>query len=134
MREPVDLAETLAGIPAADLDSDPLEKIRAAGADLGSFDAGNVTIGHFRGPSPWERHVDGDELFYVIEGEIGFTLLHEGDEGRDEATVPMGSIFLIPRGQWHRSIAREPVKVMTLRATDHGPVSFDDDPRDQRHQ
>ena len=130
MREPVHLADALAGKPAADLDSDPLEKIRAAGADLGSFDAGNITLGHFGGTSPWERHVDGDELFYVVDGEIGFTLLHEQDEGRDEVVVPMGSIFVIPRGRWHRSIASEPVKVLTLRATDHGPVSFEDDPRD----
>ena len=131
MREPVHLAEALAGKPAADLDNDPLEKIRAAGADLGSFDAGNITIGHFGGTSPWERHVDGDELFYVVEGEIGFTLLHEHDEGQDEAVVSVGSIFVIPRGQWHCSTAREPVKVLTLRATDHGPVSFAEDPRDQ---
>ncbi len=106
MREPVHLADDLAETPAADLDRDPLEKIRAAGADLGPFDAGNITIGHFRGTSPWERHVDGDELFYVVEGEIVFTLLHEHDEGRDEVAVRMGSIFVIPRGQWHRSIVR----------------------------
>jgi mannose-6-phosphate isomerase-like protein (cupin superfamily) len=130
MREPVDLAAALAKSPAADLDSDPLEKIRAAGADLGGFDSGNITLGHFSGTSPWEQHVDGDELFYVVEGEIHLVLLHEHDAGRDEVRVPMGSVFVIPRGRWHRSIARAPVRVLTLRATDHGPVSFAEDPRD----
>ncbi len=129
MREAVDLLGALAGKPAADLDNDPLEKIRSAGADLGAFDAGTITIGHFGGTSPWERHVDGDELFYIIEGEIQFTLLHERDEGRDEIVAPAGSIFVIPQGQWHRTSAREPVKVLTVRATDHGPVSFAEDPR-----
>ena len=127
--EPIDLAGVLAKKPAADLDNDPLEKIRAAGADLSTFDGGTVSVGHFAGTSPWERHVDGDELFYVIEGEIAFILLHEHDQGRDEVVVPSGSVFLIPRGRWHRSVADRPVKVLTVRATDHGPVSFAVDPR-----
>ena len=129
MRDPIDLGDALAGKSAADLDADSLEKIRAAGADLGTFDAGDITLGYFTGTSPWERHVEGDELFYVFEGEVGVTLLHERDEGRDEAVVPTGSIFVIPRGRWHRLVARRPVKLLTLRATDHGPVSFEDDPR-----
>ena len=129
MRAPVDIAESIEGKSAADLDSDPLEKIRAAGANLGTFDAGDITIGHFEGTSPWERHTDGDELFYVLEGEVEVTLLHEDDEGRDDCIVPAGSIFVIPRGRWHRSTASRPVKILTLRATEHGPVSFDDDLR-----
>ena len=76
-------------------------------------------MGHFAGTSPWERHVEGDELFYVCEGEVEVTLLHEDDEGRDEVVVPTGSIFVIPRNRWHRSTAR-------------GPVSFEDDPRARR--
>ena len=129
MRGPVDLTEALAGKSAADLATDPLEKIRAAGAHLGSFDAGDISMGHFTGTSPWERHMEGDELFYVLEGEVAVTLLHDGDDGRDEVVIPTGSIFVIPRGRWHRSLARRPVKILTLRATDHGPVSFEDDPR-----
>ena len=103
---------------------------RAAAQDLGSFDAGDITLGHFTGTSPWERHVDGDELFYVFEGEVEVTLFHGEDDGRDQVIVPTGSIFVLPRGRWHRSVARNPVKLLTLRATDHGPVSFEDDPRD----
>ena len=129
MRPPVDLAEAFGDKSAANLDTDPLEKIRAAGANLGSFDTGDLTIGYFRGTSPWERHIDGDEFFYVVEGEIEFTLLDGEDEGRDEVAVSAGSIFVIPRGRWHRSLARHPVKVLILRVADHGPVSFEDDPR-----
>ncbi len=65
MRNAVDLAEAFADKSAANLDTDPLEKIRAAGANLGSFDTGDITIGYFRGTSPWERHIDGDEFFYL---------------------------------------------------------------------
>lgn len=129
MTNPIDLAEVLAGKSAADLDTDSLERIRAAGARLGSFDAGDITIGHFTGTSPWERHMEGDELFYVLEGQVEVTLLHDGDEGRDETVVPTGAVFVIPRARWHRSVARDPVKILTVRATDHGPVSFQDDPR-----
>ena len=129
MRDPIDLREALSGKSPADLSTDPLEKIRAAGAHLGPFDAGDITLGHFKGTTPWERHVEGDELFHVLDGELHVTLLHTDDDGCDEFTVPTGAVFVVPRGRWHRAVANEPVKLLTLRSTDHGPVSFEDDPR-----
>ena len=126
MTDPINVDAALAGKSAANLDADSLEKIRAAGAALGSFDAGNITLGYFAGTSPWERHSEGDELLLVLDGEVAVTLLHDDDEGQDEVVIPNGSIFVIPRGRWHRTAARLPVKIFTLRATDHGPVSFEE--------
>ena len=121
MTDPIDLDAALAGKSAANLDADSLVKIRAAGAALGSVDAGNITLGFFAGSSPWERHIEGDELLFVLEGEVGVTLLH--DDCRDEATIASGSIFVVPRGRWHRTVARQPVKILTNTGTLPGTVS-----------
>ncbi len=83
-------------------------------------------MNRFPGRSPWERHVDGDELFHVLDGEVEVTLLGEDDS--TWVTLPEGSIFVIPSGTWHRADARSVVTLLTLRATDHGPVSFAEDP------
>ncbi len=127
MTKPQNLAEALAGKPPANLDTDTLEQIRAAGARLGSFDQGDITVNRFSGRSPWERHVDGDELFHVLDGEVEVTLLGKDDSTR--VTLPERSIFVIPRGTWHRADARRVVTLLTLRGSDHGPVSFAEDPR-----
>ncbi len=43
-----------------------------------SFNEGMTWVGRFSGPSPWERHPDGDELLHVLEGEVEVTVLTEG--------------------------------------------------------
>jgi mannose-6-phosphate isomerase-like protein (cupin superfamily) len=125
--QPTDIQRVLAGRSELDLDANPsLEDIRAAFPKLASFDAGDITIGRWSGQSPWERHVEGDELFLVLDGEIEFTLLSDHDSTK--VRVPKGSIFVIPRAAWHRAVARH-ATTLTVRACDHGPVSFAEDPR-----
>jgi quercetin dioxygenase-like cupin family protein len=57
---------------------------------------GNASIGQ---RSPWERHVEGQELLHVLEGAVEVTLLL--DSGPVTMRLDAGSIFLVPTGVWH---------------------------------
>jgi quercetin dioxygenase-like cupin family protein len=75
---------------------------------------------------PWERHPDGDELVHVFEGELDVILLPP--QGRVEVTVPAGSVFIVPRGVWHRSRPRGVVSMLFATPTKNGEFSFAEDP------
>ena len=81
---------------------------------LAPFNQGMVWVGRWSGQSPWERHPDGDEFLYVVEGEVDVMVLT--DERPVQTTVRAGSIFVVPRGRWHRQLAR--AAVMQLGVTE----------------
>jgi mannose-6-phosphate isomerase-like protein (cupin superfamily) len=80
----------------------------------------------FAGQPPWERHPDGDELLHVLDGELALCVL--APEGRVEITLDAGSVFVVPRGLWHRSQPRGVVSMLFATPTKHGEVSWSDDP------
>jgi uncharacterized cupin superfamily protein len=90
------------------------------------FNGGMISVGRFSGQSPWERHPDGDELVHVLEGEVEITVLTA--EGPDQTTVAAGSVFIVPKGHWHRQLARQSVTQFgaTVGATEHSDA---EDPR-----
>ena len=60
-------------------------------------------VGVFRTPADswiWERHPRGDELLHVLEGELEMTLLL-GDSS-ETIRLQSGTLFVVPRGVWHR--------------------------------
>ena len=74
--------------------------------ELARFNKGSVGV--FRtgtGTSPWERHPDDDEYLHVLDGEVGITVLT--DQGAVQTAVSAGSIFIVPRGLWHRHTIRD---------------------------
>ena len=86
-------------------------------------------VGVFRTPTDswlWERHPDGDELLYLLEGELEMTLLLEGTS--EQASLHPGSLFVVPKGVWHRPYARTDVQLLyvTPARTD---TSTAEDPR-----
>ena len=81
----------------------------------------------FAAKPPWERHPGGDELVHVLEGELELSLL--APEGRSEVTVSAGSVFVVPRGLWHRSCPRGVVSVLFVTPTRDGEHSWAEDPR-----
>jgi uncharacterized cupin superfamily protein len=122
------IKSALASAPEIDLNAHPApDHIHAAFPRLACFDKGAVTVGRFSGRSPWERHADSDEFLHVLDGEVEITLLT--DDGSTQVTVSAGSIFVVPRGLWHRQIPRPVVTVLSLIPTEHGPISFAEDPR-----
>jgi quercetin dioxygenase-like cupin family protein len=119
-----DLAAALAGVKAGAVTT--AEEDAAAFPRLASFNSGAVYVGRFAGQSPWERHPDADELLHVLEGVTEITVL--SDDGPVRTSVAAGSIFVVPKGLWHRQLAEHGV---TLLAATPEPteISFADDPR-----
>jgi mannose-6-phosphate isomerase-like protein (cupin superfamily) len=61
-----------------------------------------------QGDFVWHKHVDTDETFFVVEGELGIYL-------RD-ATVTLGpgEMFVVPKGVEHKPFAASEVKLMLI--------------------
>jgi len=124
-----DTTGLLRALSEVDLD-DPdttFKHVRAASKELGKFDNGVATLTRMRGQSPWERHAKGDELFYVISGRVSFRLLTKSAERKVD--VPKGGVFIVPRGVWHRSRSDRGTTVLVVRGSEHGPITFAEDPR-----
>lgn len=79
---------------------------------LGSFDAlwsprivtrvndYDVRVAKVAGDHVWHVHDDTDEFFQVLEGELLIALREDG--GERTVTLPRGSVFVVPRGVWHK--------------------------------
>ena len=91
---------------------------------VASFNEGMVWVGRYSGQSPWERHPDADEFLYVVEGEVEVIVLT--GERPVQTTVRAGSIFVVPRGRWHRALARAAVMQLgvTTGRTEHSTAEY----------
>lgn len=103
------------------------EEFKVACTQLAAFDEGAITVGRFATPTPWEKHPDGDEFLHVLDGRIDVILLR--DRSRLRIPVRRGSIFVVPRGVWHRQVPRPAATVPSALPMAHGPLSWADDPR-----
>ncbi len=97
----------------------------AAFAMLAETRDGGVFAGSFEGESAWERHINGDELVHVLDGETRLTIL-TGDD-RTVLEMKAGMLTVVPQGCWHKFHARSGVTVLTMtpEPTDHSTA---DDP------
>jgi len=127
MTKPVDVGSALWRAPVLRLDAAVTADLAArAFPQLMPFNTGGVLAGRFVGRTPWERHPDGDELLYVVEGSVEITLLT--DAGPERHRIDHGSVFVVPRGVWHRQHAAE--TALLLSATPlPTEVSGAEDPR-----
>ncbi len=91
----------------------------AAFATLAETRNGGVFAGSFEGESPWERHVNGDELVHVLDGETRLKILT--GNGRTVLEMKAGMVTVVPQGCWHRFHAPAGVTVLTMtpQPTDH---------------
>ena len=122
-----DFREALRGVPELVLTADTTgEEAGAAFRGLGSLDKAGLYVGRFSGLSPWERHSAADELLHILDGEVEITVLTDAGPVINNARA--GSVFVCPRGLWHRQYA--PAGVTALSATPQPTeVSFAEDPR-----
>ncbi len=95
------------------------EEAAGAFAMLSEYRDGAVFIGHYAGNSQWERHVNGDEFVFVIEGETTLILLVGGKEIPN--TLGQGELLVVPENTWHRFETSKAVKIMSVtpQPTDH---------------
>ncbi|MBD3649615.1 MAG: cupin domain-containing protein [Pseudomonadales bacterium] len=91
-----------------------------ANESLGSFDESNIGIGRYiPGASPWERHNNGDELLYVTDGEVQIEVLSDSGVSSIEQ-LREGSLFVVPRGQWHQLTAKDNVNILYISPGEDG--------------
>jgi quercetin dioxygenase-like cupin family protein len=76
---------------------------------LAELDRCTLGVSRLSTVSHWERHPDGDELLHLLAGDADVTTLT--DAGPIRSYVPSGSIFVCPRGLWHRVEPRSPVSM-----------------------
>jgi mannose-6-phosphate isomerase-like protein (cupin superfamily) len=101
------------------------EDAGAAMKILGDFNQCMVGIVYFSGATPWERHPD-DEFLQILEGEVAVTIL--GDEVK-EILLSVGSVFVVPRGLWHKQHSDRGVKLLFLTSQSGNEHSEATDPR-----
>jgi quercetin dioxygenase-like cupin family protein len=109
------------GMSGTDTDTEPPVKM------LTSFNQCSIGIMRFSGRTPWERHPDGDELLQILEGGVEVTVLAEA--GPLTTTIATGSIFVVPRGLWHRQIASAGTALLFVTALKGSEHSWAEDPR-----
>jgi mannose-6-phosphate isomerase-like protein (cupin superfamily) len=98
----------------------------AAFATLAPFRGGGVFAGSFSGESPWERHMNGDELVHILDGATMLTIIVDDEHRVFEMTG--GMLIVVPQGCWHRFQSPEGVTVLTMtpQPTEH---TAKEDPR-----
>src|SRR5438445_315382 len=97
---------------------------------LASLNRCTLGVTRFSEPSHWERHPAGDELLHLLEGEADVVMLTDG--GPTHVTVRAGSVFVCPRGLWHRQLPRPAVTMFFGTPTENEEVSWAEDPRRDR--
>lgn len=60
---------------------------------------------------PGERHLDSDELLYLISGRMRLQL-DDSDGSTAEVSLSPGDAVIVPRGEWHRLIVDEPSRYL----------------------
>ena len=78
-----------------------------------------VRLGIFEGDFPWHKHVDQDEFFLVLEGEITLDV-----EGRGAVVLRRHEGFTVPKGTMHRP--RSPMRSVVLMVESIGIVPTGD--------
>ena len=65
---------------------------------------------------PYHTHDNGDELFYILDGELTMEV-----EGRGKFTMHKGDIFSVPKGLEHRVYSEEECHIMLIegKETEH---------------
>jgi mannose-6-phosphate isomerase-like protein (cupin superfamily) len=75
----------------------------------------------------WERHSGGDEVLVMLSGEMDIVL--ETRAGERRTRLKEGQAFVVPRGVWHRGLARKPGMLIFITpgaGTEHRPLVDDD--------
>ena len=92
-------------------------------SELAEYRDGAIFIVHYAGNGEWERHPNGDEIVFVVDGETTLILLEDGREIRKP--LQHGQLVVVPENTWHRFESPKAVKVLTVtpQPTDHAKDS-----------
>jgi quercetin dioxygenase-like cupin family protein len=77
----------------------------------------------------WERHPTGEELVYLLSGDVEFFL--DDDVRRWALTLGPGQAAIVPTGTWHRAVIHAPSRLLfitpTPARTQQRPAQRDDE-------
>ncbi|MDJ0395655.1 cupin domain-containing protein [Rhodococcus sp. G-MC3] len=73
----------------------------------------DVRIVKIRGEFVWHRHLETDEFFHVLDGEIDIAL-REPDGQERTVHLDQGSVFTVPRGTEHKPASEHGASVLLL--------------------
>lgn len=126
--EPQDVTAALRALTELRVTRDTTDaEAMAAIHPLGMLNQCLLGVTAFSGETPWERHPEGDELLFVCEGAVLVTVLTA--DGPYRETLRAGSLFVVPRGLWHRQLAQPRVALIFATAIEGGESSWAEDPR-----
>ena len=75
---------------------------------IASLNDQEVKIARLEGEFCWHRHEEGDELFFVLEGDLEIRFR------RGVVRLGPGEMVVVPRGVEHLPIAHGPVRVVLI--------------------
>jgi mannose-6-phosphate isomerase-like protein (cupin superfamily) len=102
-----------------------------ANADFGLLNDYSLGLGRYSGSSPWERHRNGDELLYVVDGEVAIAVVLEDGTAAFEV-LRSGSLFVVPKDRWHQLNASDGASVLFASPPESGAERSRDDPRSSK--
>lgn len=89
-------------------------------ANVNDYD---IRLARFAGEHVWHVHEETDEFFLVLDGEIAIGLREEG--GERSVALPRGSVFVVPRGTFHKPSSKVGAVVLLVEPT--GTLSVGDE-------
>jgi len=78
---------------------------------VGELNHQHVKIAKLKGEFIWHQHINEDEMFWVIKGQLLIELRNE------MITLNENEMIIIPRGVEHKPVAKEEVWVMLFEPT-----------------
>ena len=75
------------------------------------FNGHDVMVVKVQGPFVWHKHVDTDDFFLVLAGEIDIEMPDR------TITLGPGGAFVVPQGVEHRPVAKEEAQIMIIEPT-----------------
>ncbi len=82
----------------------------------------DVRIAKVAGEHVWHVHENTDEFFLVLDGTLDIALREDG--GERVVTLHRGSVFVVPRGTFHKPSSSDGAAIMVVEPT--GTLSVGD--------
>ena len=94
--------------------------------NLAEYRDGAIFTTKFTGEGAWERHRNGEEVVYILDGDTAVHLMTE--QGPETLELSAGMIAIVPQAAWHRFSSPGGVTLLTVtpQPTDHPSVHVED--------
>jgi mannose-6-phosphate isomerase-like protein (cupin superfamily) len=99
------------------------EERKGSTARLAPYRDSTIFISKSAGRGAWERHPDGEEFVYIVDGAA--TLHVATKEGSQSFPLSAGRLAIVPAGAWHRFDYPEGVTLLTITPGDSEFVRAD---------